>query len=207
MLEKREFRATTLVCANFLSILQEKTYFFYFTHPLLQNTNISLSILHIYSIKYSFFLHFLLFPSLSSLEVSHRPNTNPKSPTPSHCLLRQATDPTQTQNHPHPATVFSVKLQTQHKPKITHTQPPTTINDQIEQTRRNHWRSLLWRSLWHHISGCKTCHQLEQYPSKPTINLNNTPDQYPRINTQLLSLPPNPHIMSLRAPPWRRFWF
>ena len=26
--------------------------FFYFTHPLLQNINISLSILHIYSIKY-----------------------------------------------------------------------------------------------------------------------------------------------------------
>ena len=41
------------------------------------------SILHIYSIKYLFFLHFLLFPSLSSsLEPSHRPNTNPKSPTP-----------------------------------------------------------------------------------------------------------------------------
>ena len=54
--------------------------------------------------------------------------------------------------HPHPsfnkithtqlAIVFSVKLQTQHKPKITHTQPPTTINDQIEQTYRNHRCSL-----------------------------------------------------------------
>ena len=54
--------------------------------------------------------------------------------------------------HPHPsfnkithtqlATVFSVELQTQHKPKITHTQPPTTINDQIEQTYRNHRCSL-----------------------------------------------------------------
>ena len=42
----------------------------------------------------------------------------------------------------HPATAFSVELQTQHKPKITHTQPPATINDQIEQTCRNHRRSL-----------------------------------------------------------------
>ena len=29
--------------------------------------------------------------------------------------------------HTQPATVFSVKLQTQHKSKITHTQPPSTI--------------------------------------------------------------------------------
>ena len=64
-------RATTSVHANFLSILQEKPYFFYFTYPLLQNTHISLSILHIYLIKYSFFLHFLLFPSLSSLAQTH----------------------------------------------------------------------------------------------------------------------------------------
>ena len=64
-------RVTTSVRANFLSVLQEKTYFFYFTHSLLQNTHISLSILHIYLIKYSFFLHFLLFPSLSSLAQTH----------------------------------------------------------------------------------------------------------------------------------------
>ena len=64
-------RASTSVCANFLFILQEKTYFFYFTLQLLQNTHISLSILHIYLIKYSFFLHFLLFPSFSSLSQSH----------------------------------------------------------------------------------------------------------------------------------------
>ena len=70
-------RATTLVSAKFLSILQEKTYFFYFTHPLLQNTYISLSILHIYLIKYSFFLHFLLFPSLSHLVFSVHTHTQP----------------------------------------------------------------------------------------------------------------------------------
>ena len=52
---------------------KKKTTFFYFTHLFLQNTHISLSILHIYSIKYSFFYNFLLFPSpftlLSSLEI------------------------------------------------------------------------------------------------------------------------------------------
>ena len=56
--------------------------------------------------------------------------------------------------HPHPsfnkithtqlATVFSVKVQTQHKPKITHTQPPTTSHYQQSNrtNRRNHRRSL-----------------------------------------------------------------
>ena len=51
---KLKLRATTLVSAKFPSILQEKPYLFYFTHSLLQNTHISLSILYIYSIKYSF---------------------------------------------------------------------------------------------------------------------------------------------------------
>ena len=51
---KLKLRATTLVSAKFPSILQEKPYIFYFTHLLLQNTHISLSILYIYSIKYSF---------------------------------------------------------------------------------------------------------------------------------------------------------
>ena len=39
----------------------QKTYFFYFTLSLLQNTHISLSILQDISIKYSFFINFLLF--------------------------------------------------------------------------------------------------------------------------------------------------
>ena len=41
--------------------MYKKNYFFYFTHSFLQNTHISLSILHIYSIKYLLFFHFLLF--------------------------------------------------------------------------------------------------------------------------------------------------
>ena len=38
-----------------------KNYFFYFTNSFLQNTSISLSIIHIYSIKYSFFIIFYYF--------------------------------------------------------------------------------------------------------------------------------------------------
>ena len=127
-------RATTSIRENFLSILQEKTYFFYFTHLLLQNTHISLSILHIYSIKYSFFLHFLLFPSLSSLELSHRPNTNPKSPTPSHRLLRQVTNPTQTQNHPHPTSHRLLCQATNPTQTQNHPHPATSHHQRSNRT-------------------------------------------------------------------------
>ena len=58
-------RVLTSVNVNFQFILHKKNYFFYFTHLILQNTHISLSILHIYSIKYSLFYYFLLFSSLS----------------------------------------------------------------------------------------------------------------------------------------------
>ena len=60
-------RAFTSVRANFLSILHEKTYSFYFTLSLLQNTHISSSILQDISIKYSLFTIFLLFLSTTSL--------------------------------------------------------------------------------------------------------------------------------------------
>ena len=67
---------------------QKKTTFFYFTHSFLQNTHISLSILHIYSIKYSLFFYFLLFsPSpkpislITTLSLSHRPEPPPHKPS------------------------------------------------------------------------------------------------------------------------------
>ena len=50
---------------NFLSILYEKINFFLF-YTFIFTTYISLFILHIYSIKYSFFYYFLLFSSHSS---------------------------------------------------------------------------------------------------------------------------------------------
>ena len=49
-------RASTLVFAKFFPFYTSKTYFFYFIHLFLQNTHISLSIIHIYSNKiFNFF--------------------------------------------------------------------------------------------------------------------------------------------------------
>ena len=67
-------RAFTSVRANFLSILHEKTYSFYFTLSLLQNTHTSSSILQDISIKYSllsiFFIISLNHLSLYALSLS-----------------------------------------------------------------------------------------------------------------------------------------
>ena len=76
--DKKKFsgtKATTSAspCAKFSCFCTSKTYFFYFTHLFLQNTRISLSILHIYSIKYSFFyISFIIFSLMASLSL--RPN-------------------------------------------------------------------------------------------------------------------------------------
>ena len=60
--EKAEHvRAFTSVRGKDSVYFTQKTYFFYFTPLLLQNTYISLSILQDYSIKYSLFINFLLF--------------------------------------------------------------------------------------------------------------------------------------------------
>ena len=92
-----DFRASSSVRLYFLSILHGKTYFFYFTHPFLQNTHINLSILYIYSIKYSFFYNFLLFPPSLSLSLTDPQSvtTNDHS-TPSH---HHQGKPTQSQTH------------------------------------------------------------------------------------------------------------
>ena len=60
-------------CAKFFPFCTSKTHFFYFTHLFWQNTYISLSILHIYSIKYTFFyIIFIIFSLMDSLSL--RPN-------------------------------------------------------------------------------------------------------------------------------------
>ena len=63
----------------------KKLTFFYFIYLFLQNTHISLFILHIYSIKYSFFYNFLLFPPSLPLSLTDPQSitTNDHS-TPSH---------------------------------------------------------------------------------------------------------------------------
>ena len=59
-----------------LFCIKKKNYFLfiYFIHQFLQNTHISLSILHIYSIKYSFFYNFIIIFSLTT-PLSHKPYT------------------------------------------------------------------------------------------------------------------------------------
>ena len=92
----------------FYLFCKKKPTFLYFTQSLLQNTHINLSILRIYSIKYSFFLHFLLFPFLLNKL------TNSSSP-PSHTHTQPATfqqNPSTKSVEPHPYPYFN---------KITHT--------------------------------------------------------------------------------------
>ena len=59
----------------FIYFCIKKYYFFCFTNSFLQNIHINLSILHIYSIRYSLFYNFLLFPHSLLLSL-----TNPTLP-------------------------------------------------------------------------------------------------------------------------------
>ena len=80
VVEKRKvsIRAITSVGAKFFPFCTFKTYFFYFTHSFLQNTHISLSILHVYSNK--------IFISLPTQPLTHNhrptpvPHRNPHNP-------------------------------------------------------------------------------------------------------------------------------
>ena len=58
-------RAFTSACAKNFIYLSIKTYFFYFTYSLFKTLHIRLSILHYVTLKYLFFLNFLII-SLSS---------------------------------------------------------------------------------------------------------------------------------------------
>ena len=181
-------RATTSVHSKFLSILYEKTYFFYFTHPLLQNTHISLSILHIYSIKYSLFYNFLLFTLSLPLSLIE--------PQSHHYQRSLRTQPPSSPPNPHHQEKPTHSIQNPFNPKpINH--PP---NPKPSQAKSSPTQSTARSS--------KPTNELEKTSrsrSKPTdqnIQLthqnpsHHQPDQYPRINTHQ-----NPHITSLRAPP------
>ena len=61
-------REITSVCVKFLFYFSIKTYFFYFTQSLLENTNIRLSIIHPFLFKYSFI--FIIFTSIFSHTLS-----------------------------------------------------------------------------------------------------------------------------------------
>ena len=66
-----QLRATASVCLKDSVYFTQKTYFFYFTPSLLQNTHISLSIIHTFFIKIIFLLPFSI--------ISHLPPPNPPS--------------------------------------------------------------------------------------------------------------------------------
>ena len=119
-------RASTSVRLNFLFILHEKTYFFYFTHPLLQNTYISLSILHFYSVKYSLFYNFLVFtpsPPLS-LSQTHSYHHHPATITTIITTQPNHHSPNRRQGHQNPPmNQKSQADQDQNPPTHTHNQP------------------------------------------------------------------------------------
>ena len=109
--------------ANFPYILHKRTYFFYFTHLILQNIHINLSIIHIYSIKYSFFYHFLLFSSLPLPPSQAQP---PLSLLPDRRTIQDQTIP-RSENHsrsnqPEIRNPFNLKPLNL-KPKSSHTHP------------------------------------------------------------------------------------
>ena len=91
----------------------KKLTFFYFIYLFLQNTHISLFILHIYSIKYSFFYNFLLFPPSLPLSLTDPQSitTNDHS-TPSH-------------HHHHPTSIIKENQSTQSQTHSSPTQPKT----------------------------------------------------------------------------------
>ena len=91
----------------------------YFTHPLLQNTHINLSILNIYSIKYSFFYIFYYF-----LHTPLCPLTDPTQ-----LKITNSQPPLMINPHPsstHPATIDKINHHYQPaQPPSSSNQPPS----------------------------------------------------------------------------------
>ena len=83
---KKILRSNRISSCKFFVYFAQKNYFLYFTHQFLRNTHISLSILHIYSIKYLIFYNFLLFPHSLPLSL-----TNPTLPKNTKILNARAT--------------------------------------------------------------------------------------------------------------------
>ena len=170
----------------------QKKLFFYFTHSFLQNTHISLSILHIYSIKYSLFYNFLLFTLSLPLSLIE--------PQSHHYQRSLRTQPPSSPPNPHHQEKPTHSIQNPFNPKpINH--PPNSKPSQAKSSPT--------QSATRSSKPTNEPEKTSRSRSKPTDqNIQPThqnpshhqPDQYPRINTHQ-----NPHITSLRAPPQRRF--
>ena len=101
--------------------------FLFYTSTFTKHSHQFIYSTHLFNKIFNLFTFFLLFPSLSSLEQTHKlvffvkphphpachPSTKSIEPHP-HPSFNKIT-------HTQPTTVFFIKLQTQHKPKITHT--------------------------------------------------------------------------------------
>ena len=128
-------RATTLVSVKFPSILQKNKIkkhthtFFYFIHVLLQNTHISLSILNIYSIKYSFFYTIISLTNPTQPIQPPSSSKQPPSSTHSTTIIKQLASIINPPKYPfNPATTNEIQIPTQpshHQwnPNIHSTQP------------------------------------------------------------------------------------
>ena len=121
-------RASASVDAKNLSILQKKTCFFYFAHLFLQNSHISFSIIHIYSIKYSF------FPLLSLSQTQHNPHSHhhptTQQPSSSHTTKIQRSNH---HHHHHQATIIKPPKSKDPKTHLSKSQNPL-------ETKENHRR-------------------------------------------------------------------
>ena len=140
--KRNTIRAFTLVRANFLSILHEKTYSFYFTLSLLQNTHISSSILQDISIKYSLLSIFFIislnhlsfyalslsfYPFFCFVALSLHPSLWP--------LLHQITSGLPLPNHKtHPPSSSTTIKKSQPPPNLNHT---LTLTHQIRSTTKS----------------------------------------------------------------------
>ena len=102
-------------CIISIYFAKKKKCFFYFTHPLLQNTHINLSILHIYSIKYSFLTQYL-----ATINDQTKKKESSGDHQPTHQNLK-----TTNQNHQNPL----IKIIKNHwsKPSKSIDQNPKTI--------------------------------------------------------------------------------
>ena len=86
-------------CLISIHFVRKNMFFFYFIHPLLQNTYISLFILNVYSIKYSFLTQYSATINDQSSgdhqpSLYHQPTQPPSSSQPP-----SSTHPSKSQNH------------------------------------------------------------------------------------------------------------
>ena len=149
--------------ANFPSILRRKTYFFYFTHSILQNTHISLSILHIYSIKYLIFYNFLLFFSSLPLSLTDQqyqwslhtqPRSSPTQPTSSRKInpLNPRNKHSETHSHPKPSQSTPSTLWSHHqlnpKPARSTSSPALVLSHPLTHPNSAFRRSACCSHTW-----------------------------------------------------------